>query len=376
MRLAYFCADFDSPYKAYFPRQVRGFRSLDVTVYSWDVDLAAVDGIRRVQIPTEWNQSGIGPRLAQKLRRFGFPAGLATGLEIRCIADLLDPADIDLAFLHTGFVAARVAPALQRRGIPYAIQCHGGDVREAMAVSGWGRMFGSICRDAAAVLVVGSHMIDQVVSLGVDASKVVLEPMGAPVKDRRVVQCLEWMPPFVVVGRLVPCKSIDTVILAVDSTPTDSGVAVRIIGDGPLRSTLERLVRTKGLEERVEFVGTIPADEVAREIDRSAGLVISTVDEPGGPEAFGVVCTEAMAAERPVIASRCGGLLDQVVGDETGILFDQRDHLALGRAMARLAADPKERARMGAAGRQRALAMFDASERAVAVEEILLHLNV
>ena len=333
MKLGYFCGDFDSPYKSYFPRQVRGFKELDVTVFSWGIDGDASDGIRRVQIFEQWDKPESRFNMSQKLRRLGFPIGLHHRRETAEIQKLLRNHDLDLVMLHTGLVAARVAPALKQSRLPYVIQCHGGDVREAMSAPGWGRMFAKICRKAEVVLVVANYMVDQLQSIGVPRSKMVIEPMGAPIPEQSPPSTVASSPPFVFIGRLVPCKSVETIIRAVASTPASSGVRAKIIGDGPLRSDLESLAASEGVQDRVTFVGTRPPEEVGEFLAESAALVIATVDEPGGPEASSVSVVEAMGAARPVLASRCGGLVDQVIHHETGLLFDQRDYQELGRHM-------------------------------------------
>jgi glycosyltransferase involved in cell wall biosynthesis len=78
------------------------------------------------------------------------------------------------------------------------------------------------------------------------------------------------------------------------------------------------------------------------------GLVPSIWAEP-----FGIVALEAMAAGRPVIASRIGGLADLVADGETGLLVPHGDPAALRQAMARLLADPSLRERMGRAAQGR-----------------------
>jgi glycosyltransferase involved in cell wall biosynthesis len=72
-----------------------------------------------------------------------------------------------------------------------------------------------------------------------------------------------------------------------------------------------------------------------------------------GPETFGIVVLEAMAAGRPVVASRIGGLPDVVVDGETGVLVPPGDAGALQQALARLLADAGLREWMGRAARQR-----------------------
>src|SRR6059036_62243 len=79
---------------------------------------------------------------------------------------------------------------------------------------------------------------------------------------------------------------------------------------------------------------------------------------PSLQEGLGVAALEAMAASRPVVASRVGGLAEAVVQEETGLLVPPADPDALALALARLAREPGLRARLGAAGRARVLAHY------------------
>jgi glycosyltransferase involved in cell wall biosynthesis len=67
-----------------------------------------------------------------------------------------------------------------------------------------------------------------------------------------------------------------------------------------------------------------------------------------------------MAMGKPVVATRVGGLQDIVLDDETGLLVEPGDEVALGAALARLVADDDLRRRLGEAGRRRASAHFSA----------------
>jgi D-inositol-3-phosphate glycosyltransferase len=75
---------------------------------------------------------------------------------------------------------------------------------------------------------------------------------------------------------------------------------------------------------------------------------------PSHREGFGVVCAEAMAHGRPVVAAAVGGLLDLVTDEETGLLVPPRDVPALREALKRLLADGELRTRLGANARRRA----------------------
>lgn len=86
-------------------------------------------------------------------------------------------------------------------------------------------------------------------------------------------------------------------------------------------------------------------------------VVPSAWDEP-----FGIAAAEAMAAGRPVCASRVGGLQDIVVDGETGLLFERDDDQGLAECLNRLLSDGDLRRKMGEAGRQRAVAEYDWSQ--------------
>ena len=87
------------------------------------------------------------------------------------------------------------------------------------------------------------------------------------------------------------------------------------------------------------------------------------------PEPFGVVVLEAMAAGRPVIASRIGGLPDMVVDGETGVLIPPDDPAALRTALERLLADRDLRDQLGQAG-QRRVGQFRADAVIPRIEQV------
>ncbi|HET9677196.1 MAG TPA: glycosyltransferase, partial [Solirubrobacterales bacterium] len=81
-------------------------------------------------------------------------------------------------------------------------------------------------------------------------------------------------------------------------------------------------------------------------------------------EGFGLTVAEAMWKARPVVASRVGGIQDQVADGETGTLVDDpRDLPAFARAIEAIAGDPARRAEMGEAGRERIRGNYLAVDR-------------
>lgn len=144
-------------------------------------------------------------------------------------------------------------------------------------------------------------------------------------------------------GALAPVKRLDVLLGALGRTP---GAVLRVIGDGPERPAVERLVRTLGLSDRVTLVGhrDDPSDELAR------GQVFALTS---AAENCPLALLQAMASGVPVVASRVGGVPEVVRDGVDGLLVEAGDEAALASALGRLAADRDLRSRLGDAGRRR-----------------------
>jgi glycosyltransferase involved in cell wall biosynthesis len=116
----------------------------------------------------------------------------------------------------------------------------------------------------------------------------------------------------VYVGRLSPEKGLETLLEAWESV---EGVPLRIVGDGPLRSSLERQAAATGVRD-VEFVGRRSRQEVMEHLGEARFLVLPSLCYEGYPLAV----VEAFARGIPVIASRRGGLRSIVADGRTGLL--------------------------------------------------------
>ncbi|MGE4551927.1 MAG: glycosyltransferase [Desulfovibrionaceae bacterium] len=129
---------------------------------------------------------------------------------------------------------------------------------------------------------------------------------------------------------------------------TDDGLDVRLLlaGAGPDEAALRERTRELGLKGRVEFLGFMQNLKGFYES-------IDIFALPSLWEGFGYALVEAMAARRPVAAFDTSSIPEVVVHGETGRLAPPRDVPALADALARLARDPAERARLGEAGRRR-----------------------
>jgi glycosyltransferase involved in cell wall biosynthesis len=155
-----------------------------------------------------------------------------------------------------------------------------------------------------------------------------------------------------ILGRLIPLKNVEAVL---EATAVLAGkgieVEVEIAGSGPSEPHLRELVRSLGVHDRVQFLGW--RADASRLLSSWDFLAIPSLDE-----GFPVSVLEAMAAARPVVGSRVGGLCEQVVDGVTGRLVAPGDKDAFTRCIAELASQREHLALMGVEGWKRAKEHF------------------
>jgi len=150
------------------------------------------------------------------------------------------------------------------------------------------------------------------------------------------------------VGSLLPVKRWDRLIEAAADLKQDGyDFLVWIVGDGPLRLSLEKQVETLGLTEHVIFLGH--RNDIPNLLADSCFLV-HTSDSEGCPN----VVLEAMACGRAVVATDVGDIPFLIRDGNTGFLVEREDHATLTRKMGMLLKHTDLCRRMGEAGRSRA----------------------
>ena len=159
-------------------------------------------------------------------------------------------------------------------------------------------------------------------------------PNGVDVKRIDEIPCISKHPGLVLyVGRLVPSKAVDVLIRAFHLVTTRHrelrDKLVQIIGDGPARPELERLVEDLSLVTRVRFRGRLEShEEVLRRIKEAELLV-----NPSTLEGFGIVLAEAAACRTPVIVSDIPAFREVLQYTKGGQFFPVGDALSLADAL-------------------------------------------
>ena len=170
------------------------------------------------------------------------------------------------------------------------------------------------------------------VSLGL--RKAVEKLVGArrniKVVSNMINPCFQYCPPrkgtftFLSIGSLIPRKGFEFLIQCFTEVFKGKNVQLKIAGSGPLKTKLEALIKTFGMQNQVFLIGQLSREETLAQYKQSHCFVLASK-----AETFGLVYREAMAVGRPIISTRHGGFSDEDWHNNYGQLVDYGDVKAL-----------------------------------------------
>jgi glycosyltransferase involved in cell wall biosynthesis len=168
----------------------------------------------------------------------------------------------------------------------------------------------------------------------------------------------EYAPPslgsrrILAIGRLIERKGHVYLLQALaELTKRRDDVRLTILGRGSERARLESLIDELGLADKVQLLDYVSDEELAELYQQCDLLVQPSITDSGGDfEGLGMVLLEAMSYQKPVVATKVGGILDIVHHNETGLLVEERDSRALAQAIEAVLTDENRARELGQAG--------------------------
>ncbi|WP_235589498.1 glycosyltransferase [Sphingobium sp. MI1205] len=243
------------------------------------------------------------------------------------------------------------------------ISVWGGDVYDVPGRSALHRRAVCGALEKAALITSTSHVMKaQVERLGV-STPIDVVPFGVDTDRFRPGLHPKTQGRLVIgtVKTLARKYGIDTLIRGFDLALRDSHFRaldpeLHLVGGGPAQQEYEQLAVSLDLGDRIRFHGQVRHDQVPAIL---SGFDIYAAISRDDSESFGVAIIEASACGLPVLVSDAGGLPEVVEDEVTGMIIPRDDPAAVSRALLRLAADPALRKKMGAAGRQRVMRLYE-----------------
>lgn len=258
-----------------------------------------------------------------------------------------------------------LAPALRRSGVERVVaSTHGHEAGWARLPIGRG-LLRRVAEGVDALTFLGEYTRRRIASAvspqaaarmvqltpGVDEAKFRPGAGGAQVRERLR---LGERPVVVCVSRLVPRKGQDVLVRAWPRVLAVVPDAVLVlVGGGPYRKRLARLVDTQGIGSSVVFTGSVPWPDLPAYYDAGDVFAMPCRTRRAGldVEGLGIVFLEASATGLPVVAGDSGGAPDAVRHGETGYVVDGRSVRQVSDTVASLLREPDEARRLGACGR-------------------------
>jgi glycosyltransferase involved in cell wall biosynthesis len=222
----------------------------------------------------------------------------------------------------------------ERLGIPSVVSAHGFDIYELpFRDTDWGERVRSVLDRCSWILTDSRRNLACIDRLGVKTPATVVPNGFSPKKffprDTAEVRTALHLPPdkkiLLTVGNLLPVKGHIHLIGAMEEiTRERPDVISVIIGQGPLKRSLARIIRDRGLEERMRLVEVGSHDQIPLWMNACDLFVLPSLDE-GNP----IVLFEALGCGIPFIGSAVGGIPDVITSPEHGLLAPPGNPAAL-----------------------------------------------
>jgi rhamnosyl/mannosyltransferase len=279
-------------------------------------------------------------RLPELGRAASSPLTLGFGRALRmCRADIAH-------FHHPNPIAELFVSALPSSTRVVA-SYHADITRQRVLGAGYRPLLRRFLARADAIVTSSDRLRDTSAALAPHRVRCLVVPYGVEVPPPREMARLPATVLFV--GRFREYKGLPVLLDALARVP---GVALRLVGDGPLRPGLDERVRQLALGDRVAFLGDLDAEQLDEEYRRAMALVLPSIRRS---EAFGIVLVEALHRGTPLITTELGTGTSWVNQHErTGLVVAAQDAGALSQAIQRLCASGEFWSRCAAGASERA----------------------
>jgi phosphatidyl-myo-inositol dimannoside synthase len=262
-----------------------------------------------------------------------------------------------------------LAPALRRAGVQHMVGLTHGHETWWARLPGARRLLrriGDSCDHLTTVSGYAERRIARALSLSAQGRLLRLAP---PVDMERFRPLpagrVRGVGRCIAVARLIPQKGLQTLLRAwrivLDQTAGDGASReLVVVGDGPLRPRLERMIRDLALSDCTQLLGALPRAEVVSQLQRADVFALPVRTRLAGlnSEGLGLAALEAAACGLPVIIGDSGGASETVRDGETGFVVPSDDHALLAQQLILLLDNPSVGVEMGARGREYVAAHF------------------
>ena len=248
--------------------------------------------------------------------------------------------NVKLLHAHFGTTGYFAWPLKKYHRIPLVTSFYGADASRLAERQEWLTRYGRLFADGEQFTVTSAQMRNRLIDMGCPAEKITLIGTGVELdvftyQPRQLPKAGEPVK-FLMVARFIEKKGVEYAIKAFAQVHAKHPhTEFRLIGDGPLKPQIERLIADLGVENSVKLLGFQPTEGFVAEtkhchIVLQPSVTASDGDQEGGAPA---AMMEAQAAGLPFISTWHASVHEEVLDGETGFLVPERDVEALADRM-------------------------------------------
>ena len=283
-----------------------------------------------------------------------------------------------LVHAHFGICGALALPLAQSLNLPMIVTIYGIDITmkdeyaRRASLSHWMyfRRQAALKRETKLFIAISNFIQAKMLEKGFPPEKILIHPIGVDPDTFQLDPSIQREPVVLFVARLVEKKGCEYLIRAMNKVQTlMPEVELIVIGDGPLRNSLEDLAKSS--LRRYRFLGVQPPEVVRQWMNRTTVFSVPSITaESGDTEGLGVVFAEAQVMGLPVVSSASGGIPDVVAHEQTGFLAAEKDWESLANYILQLLQDSVVWQRFSLDGQERVRTKFDQRKLSKGLEDI------
>lgn len=231
---------------------------------------------------------------------------------------------------------------------------HGVDITRDLQLMG-DHIYDSLFKTGDLFLPISKYWQSRLIELGCNKQKIIVHRMGIDCRKfyfiPRQTQT-DGSCRLVMLSRLVEKKGVEYSIRAVAKLANNRNIKYSVIGDGPLRESLQQLIQELNVSDIVKLLGWKQQQEIVEILNNSDILLAPSVtSKDGDQEGIPIAMMEAMAMGLPVVSTQHSGIPELVQDGISGFLVRERDVDALTEKLGYLIDHPEVWSEMGQAGR-------------------------
>lgn len=249
------------------------------------------------------------------------------------VVSLIDKSDMDVILCHFGNVGLEGLAVKKALGIKAKLVTtfHGYDISAYICQKGK-NVYNPLFEEGSLLLPISENWKNKLIELGAKDENIIVHRMGVdPNKFYFKIRSKSEKTKIITIARLVEKKGIEYAIRAVAAVIKENmSIEYRIVGDGPLKDQLNKLINDLGVSTYIKILGWKNQNEIVELVsDSDILLAPSVTSSDGDQEGIPVAIMEALSQGLIVISTSHSGIPELVIDGKTGFLVSEKNVIEL-----------------------------------------------